>query len=234
MIQTGIIGFAAFIPKKGACEVLRPPGASHDFLERCIRCGKCVEACPFDSIRLLDITHGALVHTPFIDPLQTPCYLCREVSKDGENKTLGRFLRCGEACPTGALKLIRNDRETLENLSDDLKIGVADLDSKICVAWQFGFCGECYFNCPMKDKALLRNPPEGGIGDLAPYIDASYCIGCGVCTFICPVREDTAALEDGSGYYEKRYGGFVKKLLDKRSVTSTLPAVAVIKRKQQK
>ncbi len=233
--QAGIIGLATFIPNAGSCDVLRPPGASHDFLARCIRCGKCGEACPFDSIRFLDITSGVLVHTPYIDPLKTPCYLCRSVSEDGKPRRLGSFLRCGEACPTGALKWIKNDSESISNLSDDLKIGVAELNNRLCVAWQFGFCGECYFNCPMKDKALLRNPrDEKGYGEgIFPHIDPSYCIGCGVCTFICPVREDLAALDgavDGPGYFEKRYHGFVRKILSQRSLKSKLPAVVVRKR----
>lgn len=239
LCQAGIVGLSAFIPGTGASDVLRPPGAGPEFLARCIRCGKCGEACPFDCIRFLDITGGILMHTPYIDPLKTPCYLCREVSEEGESQPLGKFLRCGEACPTGALELIKNDSESLSNLPDNLRIGVAELDNSLCVAWQFGFCGECYFNCPMKDKALLRDPPDRkGQGDgLSPYVDTSYCIGCGVCTFICPVREDMTEMEGrspgGPGYFEERYGGFVKRLLNKRPVDSRLPAVTVRKRKQR-
>ena len=34
--------------------ILRPPGAlsEKDFLATCIKCGMCVEACPFDTLKL--------------------------------------------------------------------------------------------------------------------------------------------------------------------------------------
>jgi ferredoxin len=235
--RTGIVGLLVFFPLPDSGDkILRPPGAGKDFLSRCIRCGKCAEACPFDSIQFLDISKGLLVHTPYIDPLKTPCYLCRERSDEGENLRLGKYLRCGEACPTGALRLIENNSEALSKIPDDLKIGVAKLDNQLCVAWQFGFCGECYFNCPMQDKAMMRKPPDKSVAGegIFPHIDEKYCIGCGVCTFLCPVRENLIDLDggDGPGYFEQRYGGFVRKLLNKNRNIKKLPAVTVEKRSE--
>lgn len=235
--QAGLISLSAFIPSLPDSDdiILRPPGAGNDFMSKCIRCGKCAEACPFDSIKFLEISYGLPVHTPYIDPLKTPCYLCRGKNDSEESLPLGKYLRCGEACPTGALKLIENNKETLSEISNDFKTGVARLDKQLCVAWQFGFCGECYFNCPMKDKALLRKPPDEPVAGegLFPYIDERYCLGCGVCTYICPVRENLTGLDgkgSGPGYFEKRYGGLVKRLLDKNKNAKKLPAVIIEKR----
>jgi ferredoxin-type protein NapG len=72
--------------------LLRPPGAveEKDFLSLCIKCGQCLQVCPYDSIILADANMGNGVGTPFIDPLRRGCYLCP-------------LLPCILACPSGAL-----------------------------------------------------------------------------------------------------------------------------------
>jgi ferredoxin-type protein NapG len=72
--------------------LLRPPGAvsEKDFLSLCIKCGQCLQVCPYDSIILADAKMGNGVGTPFIDPLRRGCYLCP-------------LLPCILACPSGAL-----------------------------------------------------------------------------------------------------------------------------------
>ena len=48
---------------------LRPPGAlaERGFRSSCIKCGQCVQVCPYHSIYLLDITHLFDIGTPVID-----------------------------------------------------------------------------------------------------------------------------------------------------------------------
>ena len=69
--------------------LVRPPGSLPEeaFLASCIRCQRCVEACQPGAIRLLrgSSKHGG---TPYLIPEETACNLC---------------LRCGLACPTGAI-----------------------------------------------------------------------------------------------------------------------------------
>ena len=44
--------------------VLRPPGAlkEKDFLKACIKCGQCVEACPYDTLKLAQRGDGIAVY----------------------------------------------------------------------------------------------------------------------------------------------------------------------------
>ena len=72
--------------------LLRPPGAvpEEDFLKLCIKCGQCLQVCPYDSIKLEDINGMASMGMAYIDPLERGCYLCSAFP-------------CILACPTGAL-----------------------------------------------------------------------------------------------------------------------------------
>lgn len=236
MAQTGKLSLVAFLPIFKQDTVLRPPGAIADFLARCIRCGKCMEVCPYDSIRFLGITAGALAHTPYIDPLKTPCYLCLQRGDDGRDRPLGKYLRCGEVCPTGALVKIVNDKQVLAFVPKELKMGVATLDRRICLAWQYESCGECYHNCPLKDQALLSRPPDmvdpGGAG-IRPHVNIDHCIGCGMCSFVCPVREHIAAAvihrQVKLTLYEERYAAMVRNLVGRAGGQVTLPAIRVIR-----
>jgi ferredoxin-type protein NapG len=217
--------------------VLRPPGARRDFLARCIRCGKCIEACPYDSIRALDITAGALIHTPYVAPLITPCYLCQQRGPDGRDRPLGKHLLCGEACPTGAIRKIVNDKEVLATVPEEMKMGTSVLDRDLCLAWQYDSCGECYYNCPLKDKALRDRPlgeaVEGATG-IRPYVDPAHCIGCGMCNYVCPVKEHIAKAvmkrDVKLSLFEERYAAMVRNLIGRAGKGKKLPAVRVIRR----
>lgn len=234
--QTSALGAVSFLPVFRQETILRPPGAVPDFLARCIRCGKCMEACPYDSIRALGITAGALVHTPFIDPLKTPCYLCQQRGSDGKDRPLGKYLRCGEVCPTGALRPIVNDKKVLANVPEELRMGTSVLNRKICLAWKYDSCGECYYNCPLKDKAL-KDRPEGeqvkGSG-IRPWVDKDHCIGCGMCNYVCPVRSHIAQTimrrDVKLSLFEERYAAMVRNLIGSTGKGYTLPAIRVERR----
>ncbi len=235
--QSGAAGLFTILPVFRQESVLRPPGATRDFLARCIRCGRCMEACPFDSIRFLGVNAGALVHTPYIDPLKTPCYLCQKRGADGKDKPVSKYLRCGEACPTGALVKIVNDKEVLRQVPEQYKMGTSVLNRKICLAWQYDSCGECYYNCPLKDKALRDRPPgeslTAGTG-VKPYVDPDYCIGCGMCNYVCPVRKHIAEVlmrrDRKLTLFEERYAAMVRNLIGRVGDDVKMPAIRVIRR----
>lgn len=56
---------------------LRPPGALEEarFLASCIKCGQCVQVCPFHSLRLLDLFNGGgMVLPTLIQPNEGAIY----------------------------------------------------------------------------------------------------------------------------------------------------------------
>lgn len=89
---------------------LRPPGAvkEEQFLSMCIKCGQCLQVCPYDSIKLEDIDGKAGVGTAYIAPLERGCYLCEAFP-------------CVLACPTGALD---HDANTIDKINMGIAIVV--------------------------------------------------------------------------------------------------------------
>ncbi len=71
---------------------LRPPGAvpEEEFIGLCIKCGQCLQVCPYDSIKLEDIDGRVGVGMAYIEPRERGCYLCEAFP-------------CILACPSGAL-----------------------------------------------------------------------------------------------------------------------------------
>jgi len=100
VLAGGVIGFSllGFLPVvQGTSMRLRPPGAlkavddEQQFLASCIKCGKCVQVCPVEAIKLADLTDGLGIGVPYIDARAQAC----DFSCDG--------LQCVLACPTEAL-----------------------------------------------------------------------------------------------------------------------------------
>ena len=59
----------AFFAVRGDTGLLRPPGAQGeaDFSSRCVKCGKCVQSCPYQVLHPAGIEAGALVGSPVVD-----------------------------------------------------------------------------------------------------------------------------------------------------------------------
>lgn len=156
---------------------LRPPGAleEKEFISRCIKCNLCVEACPFDTLKLSNLGEQIPVGTPYFTPREIPCELCDDIP-------------CAGVCPTGAL-----DINTLKSNGEidpkNIKIGIAVMDAQNCLAFKGIRCDACYRACPLLDKALFlkyeRNDRTGKHAFLLPTVDANYCTGCGKCERAC-------------------------------------------------
>jgi len=146
---------------------LRPPGAPAeiDFSAKCIRCGKCMQACPYKSIKTATLLDGlTALGTPFIKAREIPCYLC---------------MKCPPVCPTGALDRSLKDKK-------DVRMGAAVINKKECLAWNETLCRSCYQSCPIFDEAIKMDEK------LRPVVNEKKCVGCGICENVCPV--DPAAI----------------------------------------
>ena len=140
---------------------LRPPGAVEEnlFSHLCIRCGKCIAACPYHTIRLTGgFSKNRLL--PHIIPREHPCHLC---------------MRCTPVCPSGALD------PSLSDLAH-ARIGKAHMLKHKCHNFIEGdiMCTTCFDRCPLKRRSIIL-----GHGGIIPVITEA-CVGCGVCECTCP------------------------------------------------
>jgi ferredoxin-type protein NapG len=176
----GGIAWAGVIEDKNSNPlVLRPPAALDevDFIKSCLKCGACVEACPFETLKLAKPEDNVTIGTPHFKPREIPCYMCPDVP-------------CVPVCPSGALdikKLIPVEKEEIDvNLS---QMGVAVIDPNNCLAFSGIQCDACYRACPLITKAITIEYQHNEITDkhanLKPVIHADVCTGCGACEHAC-------------------------------------------------
>lgn len=137
-------------------DFLRPPGgqSAENFFARCIRCDRCRSVCPTQVIGLANVRQGLLnARTPIMEFHHGYCDFCHA---------------CIDVCPTGALQAFDEKRE---------KIGVAEIEKEVCLAWDSRGCRLCVDACPYGAISL-----EGA----HPVVNREKCNGCGVCENVCP------------------------------------------------
>lgn len=175
IIAGGAVGVQALVFAANQSEsFIRPPGAhdESDFSARCIRCGKCIEACPYRAIHVAKDLANIATGTPCLDVRATACRMCEDFP-------------CVKACPTGALR----DVET----RSDVHMGTAVINQDTCIALQGMRCEVCYRACPLIDEAITidyRSREGDQIHAIfAPVINADKCTGCGWCVERCVTDE---------------------------------------------
>ncbi len=138
---------------------LRPPGAleEKDFLDKCSRCGKCVEVCPAQCIKLESVDGGRGSGAPFVVANEMPCMVCEG-------------LKCMNHCPTGALTVVP---------LASIDMGTARWNAPTCVRKDGQDCTICIDRCPIGEVAIRLN------GDRVQVLEDG-CIGCGMCQYYCP------------------------------------------------
>lgn len=155
-----------------AAAPLRPPGAVADFAARCVRCGQCVQACPYDTLHLAPFGGRGGAGMPTLEPRQTPCFMCESVP-------------CARACPSGALDRLLPDIA-------QARIGLAVIDAEHCLSWQGLRCEVCFRACPLSGKALTLAPQPRQTSRHAifvPMVHSTACTGCGLCEKRCPTEQ---------------------------------------------
>lgn len=159
--------------------ILRPPGAlpENDFLKACIKCGLCIEACPYDSLVVAQIEDSSVVGTPYFKARETPCYMCTDIP-------------CVPPCPSGALDInLLCKPGTEEPDINNAIMGLANINQETCVAYWGVQCDACYRACPLLGEAIIlsnsRNKRTGKHAFIIPNVSAEACTGCGLCEHAC-------------------------------------------------
>ena len=153
---------------------IRPPGAlaEADFNASCIKCGQCVDACPYDTLKLATADSGIPIGTPYFIPRETPCYMCEDIP-------------CVPVCPTGSLDHALDD-------IDDSRMGLAVIDIENCLSWQGLRCEICFRECPLQGRAISIEHHPRRISKHAmfvPLVHSDACTGCGICEKACPTQK---------------------------------------------
>ena len=170
--------WSAYIDEAKASKLLlRPPGAikEEDFLSTCIKCGMCVEACPYDTLILAKPGDHKPLGTPYFEPRDIPCYMCDDIP-------------CVPVCPTGALD--ESSVTTNGELDIDIaEMGLAVIDAESCIAFWGIQCDACYRACPVLGEAITieyeKNERTGKHAFMKPVVHSDPCTGCGMCEHAC-------------------------------------------------
>ncbi len=176
LLGVGLGGMARQQVQAVPAQALRPPAAldEAEFLSACVRCGLCVEACPYDTLKLARLFEPVTTGTPYFDARAVPCEMCDDIP-------------CVVACPSGALDQGMTD-------IDQARMGVAVLiDHETCLNYLGLRCDVCYRVCPLIDKAitleLQHNQRTGKHAMFLPTVHSDSCTGCGKCEHACVLEE---------------------------------------------
>lgn len=206
LATAGGLVWSGFIEEgKSAPLILRPPGAvpEKEFLSSCIKCGMCVEACPYDALLLAKPGDNKPIGTPYFIPRTNPCRMCRDIP-------------CIPPCPTGSLnKKLVSRQDIGGHIQFDVnlaRMGLAVIDRETCIAYSGIQCDACYRACPLMDKAITveytRNVRTGKHALLAPVVHSRACTGCGLCEKSCVTKKASIfvlPLEIAMGESSDRY-----------------------------
>lgn len=183
----------------GSTPLVRPPGGQDEdaLISKCVHCYRCVEACPYDLIRPAKPECGIVgMHTPRMEFSDNyPGVLDAMKYCDFCARENGGIPLCAEVCPSTALSLPADfDSQTA-------RIGVAELDSDLCLAYRSGYCSYCRDACVQvrgEEHAAIsfkeEKSADGSVSQV-PVVNPDLCNGCGACESVCISTQAGSALD---------------------------------------
>ncbi len=152
-----------------------------NFSQKCVGCQLCVTVCPNGVLR---------PSTNLMSFMQVEMSFERGFCRP-------ECTKCSEVCPAGAITPISRDEKS------STQIGKAQLIRKNCVVLTDGVdCGSCAAHCPSGAITMVEANDKELYGERKiPVVDATRCIGCGACEYLCPARPFSAIYVEG---YQKQ------------------------------
>ncbi|MEI7731654.1 MAG: 4Fe-4S binding protein [Verrucomicrobiota bacterium] len=196
--------------------LVRPPGSVPEdaFLQLCIRCGACFQACPNNALQPAGLRGG-------LNALWTPELVARWSGCEPS------CARCGQVCPTLAIRSLPLAEKKAAH------IGLAVLDLKTCLPYAGkDACQLCVDECKNTGYDAIEfqrvgtetdaaGNPVADSGFLAPRILPDKCVGCGLCETRCHkinvqhrglLRESAIRVEAGPGKEDRIFTGSYRTL----------------------
>jgi len=195
----------------GTSVPVRPPGSvpESQFLQLCIRCGECYQACPNSVLQPQGIAHG-------LEGLWTPHVVAQWSGCEPSCSN------CGRVCPTGAIRALPLEEKRAARMA------LAVINKRTCLPYAGrDECQLCVDECAaagydaiefvrVGTKADQAGNPIEGTGRLAPVVLPEACIGCGLCQTRCHavnvkqkhlLGQTAVRIEAGEGKEDRLTGG---------------------------